>query len=332
MEQTVMKPDSSFYRIQSNEHFIINQIKQEEYKGNKDNISRTKTYQRYFLKNPEIAWAFLASMVSRNTGWNMGDLYGEVIPDLLDEETRKRLFLTLEKANWIIFKDAFPQLLIYQYSKMIGRPLFHLLEHFYVSSFMQYEWQLFWEMGDRKRLLYALIVNEQYVIQQPVILHPSYKYKIFHSAFFILHELLHFNCVIFPTTNGELYGESVVQFKKVWKRIDLGKRLSSILFDDDLYPRFLHFAINTEPTGSRYDYERYGYEKRKRKNPFIRTVLPIIEHHNRQVGDWSLNHQPKPGWEKAPCTISPVALTNWFYQKDEQLELYHLAKQLLSKR
>ncbi|MBD8004853.1 DUF2515 family protein [Bacillus norwichensis] len=327
-----MKPDSSFYRIQSNEHFIINQIRQEEYRGNKDNISRTKAYQRYFLKNPEIPWAFLASMVSRNTGWNMGDLYGEVIPDLLDEKIRKRLFLTLEKANWIIFKDAFPQLLLYQYSKKAGRPMFHLLKYFNVSSFIQYEWQLFWETGDRKRLLYALIVNEQHVIQKPVILHPSYKYKIFHSAFFIFHELFHFNCIIFPTINGELYGESVVQFTKVWKRIGLGKRLSTILFDPDLYPRFLHFAINTEPTGSRHDYEQYGYERRRRKTPFIRAVVPIIEHQRRQVEDWSIHHHPKPGWEKAPLPSPSVALTSWFYQKNEQIELYHLAKRLLSKR
>lgn len=325
-----MKPGSPFDRIRSNEYFIINRIRQEEFRGNKDNISRTKCYQRFFLENPEIAWSFLASMVSRNTGWNMGDLYGEIIPEILDEKTRKRLFLSLERANWIIFKDAFPQLLIYQYSKKTGRPMFHLLDHFNVSGFMQNEWRHFWKRGDRKRLLYALIVNEQHVIQQPVILHPSYKYKIFHSAFFVLHELLHFNCIVFPTANGELYGESVVQFKNVWKRIHLGKRLASILFDNDLYPRFLHFAVKTEPTGSRYDYERYAYERKNRKNPFIRAVLPIIEHHERAVEDWSLKHPPKRGWPKAPCMKKPAAVTDWFYQKQEQLRLYHLAKQLFS--
>ncbi|WP_260842090.1 DUF2515 domain-containing protein [Siminovitchia fortis] len=98
-----MKPGSPFDRIRSNEYFIINRIRQEEFRGNKDNISRTKCYQRFFLENPEIAWSFLASMVSRNTGWNMGDLYGEIIPEILDEKTRKRLFLSLERANWIIF-------------------------------------------------------------------------------------------------------------------------------------------------------------------------------------------------------------------------------------
>lgn len=317
-------------KFQSNEHFIINWIRQEVLKGNKDNISRTKFYQRFFLKNPEIAWAFLASMVSRNTGWNMGDLYGEMLPEILDEKTRKRVFLSLERANWIIFKDAYPQLLLYQCSKTLNRPLFHLLEHFMVSRFMQKEWWRFWRNGDRKRLLYALIVNEQHMIHEPVLLHPSYKYKIFHSAFFVLHELLHFNCVIFPTTNGELYGESVVQFKNVWSRINLGKRLSSILFDQDLYPLFVTFAVKTEPTGSRYDYERYSFSGRKRKTPFIRAVLPIIEHHVGKLEDWSVKHSLKHGWAEEPRLKNQVAVTEWFYRKQEQLRLYYHMKQLIT--
>lgn len=326
-----MNLSSSFCRIQSKEYFIINRIRQEEFKGNKDNISRTKCYQRFFLQNPEIAWSFLASMVSRNTGWNMSDLFGEIIPEILDEETRKRLFLTLERGNWLIFKDAYPQLLLYQYSKKLQRPMFHLLGHFFVSNFMQSEWRHFWENGDRKRLLYALIVNEQHVIQQSVVSHPFYKSKIFQSAFFAFHEFLHFNCIVFPTMNGELYGESVVQFKKVWKRIDLGKRLSSILFDEDLYPHFLYFAVNTEPTGSRLDYERYAYASRKRKSPFIRAVSPIIEHNERPVEDWSLKAPPKLGWMETPCLKKPAALTHWFYQKQDQLRLYFLLRKMLSK-
>ncbi|VEF48002.1 YppC [Bacillus freudenreichii] len=318
--------------IQLNEHFIIDWVRQEVFHGNKDNISRTKYYQKFFLANPEIAWAFLASMVSRNTGWNMGDLYGETIPKILDAKTRKRLFLTLERANWIIFKDAIPQLLIYKWSKKLKRPLFHLLDHFFVSGFMQKEWRKFWKNGDRKRLMYALIVNEQHMIHEPVILHPFYKEKIFHSAFFALHELLHFNCVVFPTVQGELYGESVVKFKKVWKRIELGKRLSSILFDVDLYPHFYNFALKTEPTGSRYDYERYTYSRNKRSTPFIRAVLPVIEHHSRKIEDWSLKYSLQSDWAEDPRMKKSVALTSWYFKKQEQLQRYYHVKQLITKR
>lgn len=315
---------------QSNEHSIISWIRQKVFMGNKDNISRTKYYQRFYLQNPEIAWAFLASMVSRNTGWNMADLYGNTIPNILDKKTRKQLFLTLERANWIIFKDAAPQLLVYQLSKKFNCPMFHLLDHFLVSGFMKKEWRQFWRYGDRKRLMYALIVNEQHMIHKPVILHPFYKEKIFRSAFFALHELLHFNCIVFPTIQGELYGESVVKFNKVWKRIDLGKRLASILFDVDLYPHFYNFAIKTEPTGSRYDYERYIYLRNKRNTPFIRAVLPVIEHHTRIAEDWSIKYTLKPDWAEEPRLKNPVALTSWFYKKQEQLQHYYHVKQLIT--
>ncbi|GAA3327359.1 hypothetical protein GCM10020331_066980 [Ectobacillus funiculus] len=47
---------------------------------NRDNISRTHAYKEYYLRNCEIRWSFLASMVSRNAGWNMTDLEGKYYP------------------------------------------------------------------------------------------------------------------------------------------------------------------------------------------------------------------------------------------------------------
>jgi hypothetical protein len=207
--------------------------------------------------HPEIGWSFLAAMVSRNAGWNMADLYAGHYRHLLDDAARSRLLLTYERANWLIFRDAYPQLCIYHHSKKEGRPLFHLLEAFFVSGFMKEEWEHFWRHGNKKRLLRALIVNEQHVIQQPVIENPAYKRRVFHAPFYILQELFHFSCVIFPTLHGELYGKTVVQFRKTWKRIELGKKLADLLFHPDLFPRFLDFALKVEHTGSRHDYERF---------------------------------------------------------------------------
>ncbi|MFD1707163.1 DUF2515 family protein [Siminovitchia sediminis] len=310
---------------------IIKHIRQRVFKHNKDNISRTKFYQRFFISHPEIAWSFLASMVSRNTGWNMTDLHGDIVAALLNERTKKQLFLSLERANWIIFKDACPQLLIYHFSKLLQQPLFHLLDDFAVSSFMKREWNEFWDTGDRRRLLYALIVNEQHMIQEPVLSHPFYKRKIFHSAFFTIQERLRFNCVIFPSVHGELYGESVRDFNKTWKRIDLGKRLAGILFHEDLYPHFLSFALKTEPTGSRWDYEQYSSRNTYCKSPMLRAVFPVIEHHARKAGDWSLVKSIKPDWLDEPCINRPVTLTDWFYKKQEQLELYSYVRKSLTK-
>ena len=62
---------------------IIHNIKKKTEIANVDNISRTQSYQEYYLRNSEIRWAFLASMVSRNAGWNMTDLEGRYYATVL---------------------------------------------------------------------------------------------------------------------------------------------------------------------------------------------------------------------------------------------------------
>ena len=191
-----------------------------------------------FKKNPDIIWSFLASMVSRNGGWNMCDLEGNIFREILEPKTRKELFLTFERANWLIFHDVYPQLLLYQYSTKIKRPMFHLLPYFKCSKFIQNEWERYWRESNRERLTTALIINEQNVIHKPVIHHPVYKKQVFQSWIFNFQDWLHFSCVLFPTCGGELYGASVNGFKSLSKRINLGKRLAKILTHPRLFPFF----------------------------------------------------------------------------------------------
>ncbi|HYK72281.1 MAG TPA: DUF2515 family protein, partial [Pseudoneobacillus sp.] len=253
------------------EQKIVQEIKKRTSKQNKDNISRTDAYFRYFKKHPDIKWSFLASMVSRNGGYNMCDLEGEYFSKILEPTFRTQLFLTYERANWLIFHDVYPQLLIYDYSTKLNRPLFHLLKFFQVSNFILREWNLYWKNQDQQRLMNSLIINEQNVIQKPVIEHHIYKKKVFHSVAFQLEDWFHFSSVLFPTRNGEVYGASVNGFRKLGKRIDLGKRLADILFQSKLFPMFYEFAEKQVHTGSRYDYEQYFVTKTYRKTPYLRT-------------------------------------------------------------
>ncbi|WP_042374544.1 DUF2515 domain-containing protein [Neobacillus jeddahensis] len=304
------------------EQAIIRQILKETNKRNKDNISRTDAYFTYFKNHPDIIWSFLASMVSRNGGWNMCDLEGSIFPRLLDANMRKQLFLTYERANWLIFHDVFPQLLLYQYSTKINRPMFHLLPYLNVSAFIQKEWQHFWKGNDKQRLTTALIINEQNVIQTPVIEHPVYKKKVFHSLIFSFQDWLHFSCVLFPTCGGEVYGASVNGFKTLSKRINLGKRLAHILFQPRLFPYFFEFAEKTTHTGSRNDYEQYFKIKTGRKTPLLRTTFPIIEHHQNQYQDWSKQRKISPMWLHFPVHHRhPIHLTDWYFSKLNQLQL-----------
>ena len=122
---------------------IIKLIQKQTVLRNLDNISRTIAYETFYFQYKEIKWALLAAFVSRNAGWNMCDLEGEWFRSLLSDEYRASLFLTYERANWYIFQDAYPQLLLYHYSTILKRPLFHLLSYFFVSDFMIREWNGF---------------------------------------------------------------------------------------------------------------------------------------------------------------------------------------------
>ncbi|PLS03574.1 DUF2515 domain-containing protein [Neobacillus cucumis] len=304
------------------EQSIIRQIASETKKRNVDNISRTDAYFSYFKQNPDIFWSFLASMVSRNGGWNMCDLEGNIFSKLLEPPLRKQLFLTYERANWLIFQDAYPQLLLYQYSTKLNRSMFHLLPNFNVSAFIQKEWERYWKEKDKKRLTTALIINEQNVIQTPVIEHPVYKKKVFHSFLFSFQDWLHFSCVLFPTCGGEVYGASVNGFKSLSKRINLGKRLASILFHPRLFPYFLEFAEKTPHTGSRNDYEQYFKIKTGRKTPLLRTTFPVIAHHQNNHIDWSTQRIISPAWLFLPARHHhSIHLTDWYYDKSNQLQL-----------
>ncbi|MFD3446071.1 DUF2515 domain-containing protein [Microbacteriaceae bacterium 4G12] len=300
---------------------IIEEIIVQTQVGNRDNISRTHTYKEYYLRNPEIGWSFLASMVSRNAGWNMTDLEGKYYPNILSEKVRKRLFLTYERANWFIFSDAYPQLLVYEYSKRINRPLFHLLSAFYVSVFMEIEWERFWKNQERIRLVTALIINEQNMIQQPVIEHPYFQKHVFHSLLFKFQEVFHFSAVLFPTKAGKLYGFSVYDFEKLPKRIDLGKRLAWLLFHPDYYEQFSCFSNETVHTGSRIDYEQYFPFSKQQDTPYLRDVFPVIPHQRHSYTDWYKENLPIEEWFTFDIPKEQYDITEWFLVKQKQLHL-----------
>lgn len=72
----------------SQEEYIITQhILRETKVKNKDNLTRTNAYKRFYDRHPEMKWSLLASFVSRNAGWSMTDLKGELFhPGLTDQE------------------------------------------------------------------------------------------------------------------------------------------------------------------------------------------------------------------------------------------------------
>lgn len=247
-------------------------ISRETFVWNQNNVTRTQAYWNIYQECPELHWALLAHMVSRNGGWSMTDLQGEWLPKLMPARIREAHFELLETCNALIFRDAYPQLKTYVESRRCGAPLFELLPKLGVSSFMLPVWERFWscrgESVKRREeasalLTVALIVNEQQVVEEPVVQNPYYRDRVLESASYRLQPWLQTNQVVFPLLppNGrddgspKLAGKVLERFADLQERIQFGKCLYGMLFG---YPvvrdRVTAFAAEHPHTGSRADY------------------------------------------------------------------------------
>ncbi|MBM6619388.1 DUF2515 family protein [Bacillus suaedaesalsae] len=272
---------------------LVSFIKKETTKYNVNNITRTTAYLEFYKRNKEVHWSFLAHMVSRNGGWNMTDLKGSLIEELLPSNKVQIFFEFLEKANAFIFHDAFPQLMLYEHSKKTGRNLFHLLPYFVVSSFMKPIWELFLHERNSELLTIALILNEQYMIQTRLIDHSRYESEVLHSSLYKAQETFGFTDVLFPFKKRrkiELAGETVRGFNNVKNRINIGKSLYGILFHR-VYQQAFDYAISTPHTGSRVDYWPHLFLNQettgsnKIYSPSLTDVWPDVIH-TYKTEDW----------------------------------------------
>ena len=177
---------------------------------NLNNVTRTKAYLAFYLRHPEIHWAFLGHMVSRNGGWNMTDLKGEFLAKLLSEKERDLFFHFLERGNWLIFQDVYPQLLLYEESLKKNKPLFYLLPQLKVSIFMEAIWNYFWRDRDTYIHCIGLVINEQSYLEQRVIQNPYYQKEVLHKNNFHLQDLLSLNQILFPAEGNQLKGQTLL--------------------------------------------------------------------------------------------------------------------------
>ncbi|HYK73715.1 MAG TPA: DUF2515 family protein, partial [Pseudoneobacillus sp.] len=140
---------------------LIERIRKITVENNLNNVVRTKAYLDFYQKYPDIHWALLAHMVSRNGGWNMTDLTGEFFSRLLSPSPRYDFFSFIERGNWLIFQDAYQQLLLYEESMKKGKSYFYLLPFFNISTFMETIWNHYLINKNTYILTMALVVNEQ---------------------------------------------------------------------------------------------------------------------------------------------------------------------------
>ncbi|GED72736.1 hypothetical protein BRE01_64380 [Brevibacillus reuszeri] len=249
---------------------LLAHIRHQTALANRNNISRTQAYLEFYQQHKEIHWALLAHLVSRNGGWNMTDLKGEWLPLLMDEHAIQPFFWFLERSNWLIFHDAYPQLLLYKEMKRTGADLTSLLGSLGVSIFMHNYWKEFLMNPDSARLTRALIVNEQQYIEQRVVQKPFTLNRIFSTYAFMTQSVLSLSQVLFPykahptDRRISVTGLGVEHFPKVTERIMLGKTLYKLLFEDRFRLEKIHaFTTRIPHTGSRADYWPHLFSPRK---------------------------------------------------------------------
>lgn len=251
----------TMYTLTKEEQFIINNIKIQTEQLNKNNVTRTRAYYQFYIRYPEIHWALLGHMVSRNGGWNMTDLTGDLYTKLLSEKDQITFFSFLERGNWLIFQDVYPQFLLYEQSVKKAKKLFHLLPHLNVSTFMETMWNDFWKTGNKKTLAIATIINEQNYLEKRVIQNAHFQKTVLNSIGFKLFDFFQFNHILFPfyenNTNQKtlLIGDTMKHFTSLHERILIGKRLYSLLFrDTHILSQIIYWAEHHPHTGSRKDY------------------------------------------------------------------------------
>ncbi|WP_246001189.1 DUF2515 family protein [Oceanobacillus piezotolerans] len=251
------RPTIQKHQLNDMENELIQYILRETKNRNVNNVTRTNSYLDFYKRFPEIHWAFLGHMVSRNGGWNMTDLKGSLLTRLLSSEEQEAFFTFLERGNWLIFQDIYPQLLLYEESVKRNTNLFYLLPFFHVSFFMRVIWDYFYVIKDRFLLTVALIVNEQSYLEKRVIQNAHYKSTVLETLEFKLQELLSLNQIIFPSLDRKgikIIGQTIHQFASLHDRILLGKRLYELLFDRENFFSIYKWATQHPHTGSRKDF------------------------------------------------------------------------------
>ncbi|GAA3409121.1 DUF2515 family protein [Paenibacillus hodogayensis] len=257
-------------KLTAEERALVEAIRDETARHNRNNVTRTAAYWRLYERRPELHWAFLAHLVSRNGGWSMTDLKGELVSRLLARSRSEAIFAFLENANSLIFQDAYPQLLLYEASLRRSRPLFHLLPSFHVSAFMRPVWEQFWRERRSPLLTVALIVNEQHYIEKRIVQNERFRRTVLETPAFQAQALLQLNIVVFPyvadkqqdgseaappSGDYRLAGLILENFSDLRERIEFGKRLYALLFAvPSVTSGARSFASSRSHTGSRADY------------------------------------------------------------------------------
>nr|MDH3177164.1 DUF2515 family protein [Bacillus pumilus] len=78
--------------LSQEEHIITQHILRETKVKNKDNLTRTNAYKRFYDRHPEMKWSLLASFVSRNVRMVYDGFKGRALPSRFNRSAGEPFF------------------------------------------------------------------------------------------------------------------------------------------------------------------------------------------------------------------------------------------------
>jgi hypothetical protein len=223
---------------------------------NRDNVARTESYlELYALARAhgvDLPWVLMAHLVSRNAGYLMTDLAeGGRATAFFTREALDELFLFLERANFLIFDDAWHHVMHHALGR--ASALDDRTPRFVREAWARYEAAAAGGVTPalERALVLDLVTNEQNLIESRVVHHPRFARARAMVAFF--EDAGIDGPVVLPLTPARI---KVGAFERLEKRIEAGRRI----FDEVLAPKderdaIFAWAAATPHAGSRAAYK-----------------------------------------------------------------------------
>lgn len=214
---------------------------------NVDNVARTDSYLALYawtrVHGRELPWVLMAHLVSRNAGYLMTDLArqldGKAGADAALAAAMQNLFGLLERANFVIFEDAWHHVL----SHLLGRPL----EPGRVPRFMIDAWARH-DPAEERPIVLDLVHNEQHMIEHRAVHHPELVHG--RRLFEIIEMTGREKPLEFPAPDAPQI--KVSGFSQVARRIDAGRKIfDEVVADRDRRDRMFTWAMAHPHTGDR---------------------------------------------------------------------------------
>ncbi len=233
---------------------VVARFRAEHAERNRDNIARTESYLELYALTRETEadwpWLLMAHLVSRNAGYLMVDLAQAIEHErrVFTRETLVEFFAMLERANFLIFFDAWHHVLIALEHGDAFAGDGATTEHMKRAYTAYFSGKGANDAREReRRLVLDLVENEQHFIEHRVVHHERSARAMALLAF--IEKGGHERPMVLPLSPAKI---TVGGFADVGRRIETGRRLyDEVLGDRVLRAEIYAWALETPHTGSR---------------------------------------------------------------------------------